>query len=164
MDGPIATRPHMPGYGIAPAEAGLLPWHWAHERLRTSHDYWLATVTPAGSPHLMPVWAVWTGDVLWFSSSLRSVKARNVAAGSEVSVATEDPEEPVVLSGPAEVVTEADEIRSFLDAMNAKYGTSYGIDFLDPAVNVSVRVRPATVFALREKDFTTSPTRWEFPR
>ncbi|MEU4668583.1 hypothetical protein AB0F91_11525 [Amycolatopsis sp. NPDC023774] len=54
MDGPTATRPHMPGYGIAPASAGLLPWHWADERLRTSHDYWLATVTPAGLPHLMP--------------------------------------------------------------------------------------------------------------
>ncbi|MEW2504487.1 pyridoxamine 5'-phosphate oxidase family protein [Amycolatopsis sp. CA-161197] len=162
MDGPTATRPHMPGYGIAPASAGLLPWRWADERLRASHDYWLATVTAAGLPHLMPVWAVWTGEVLWFSSSLRSVKARNVAAGSAVSVATEDPEEPVVLAGPAEVVTEADEIREFLDAMNAKYGTAYGIDFLDPAVNASVRVRPETVFALREKNFTTSPTRWEF--
>ncbi|MEV6898172.1 pyridoxamine 5'-phosphate oxidase family protein [Amycolatopsis sp. NPDC051372] len=162
MDGPIATRPHMPGYGIAPASAGLLPWHWADERLRTSHDYWLATVTPAGLPHLMPVWAVWTGAVLWFSSSLRSVKARNVAAGSAVSVATEDPEEPVVVSGPAELASDAKEIREFLDAMNAKYDTGYGIDFLDPAVNASVRVRPETVFALREKDFTTSPTRWEF--
>ncbi|MEV0072098.1 MULTISPECIES: pyridoxamine 5'-phosphate oxidase family protein [unclassified Amycolatopsis] len=162
MDGPIATRPHMPGYGIAPASAGLLPWRWADERLCTSHDYWLATVTPAGLPHLMPVWAVWTGEVLWFSSSLRSVKARNVAAGSAVSVATEDPEEPVVVSGPAELVADAKEIREFLDAMNAKYETAYGIDFLDPAVNASVRVRPETVFALREKDFTTSPTRWEF--
>ncbi|WIX78288.1 pyridoxamine 5'-phosphate oxidase family protein [Amycolatopsis carbonis] len=162
MDAPTATRPHMPGYGITPAPAGLLPWRWADERLRTSHDYWLATVTPAGLPHLMPVWAVWTGEVLWVSSSLRSVKARNVAAGSAVSVATEDPEEPVVLSGPAELVADADEIRAFLDAMNAKYDTAYGIDFLDPAVNASVRVRPETVFALREKDFTTSPTRWEF--
>ncbi|MEV4597459.1 pyridoxamine 5'-phosphate oxidase family protein [Amycolatopsis sp. NPDC049253] len=164
MDGPTATRPHMPGYGIAPASAGLLPWRWADERLRTSHDYWLATVTPAGLPHLMPVWGVWTGELLWFSSSLRSVKARNVAAGSAVSVATEDPEEPVVLSGAAELVADADEIRGFLDAMNAKYETTYGIDFLDPAVNASVRVRPEAVFALREKDFTTSPTRWEFSR
>ncbi|MEU4668584.1 pyridoxamine 5'-phosphate oxidase family protein [Amycolatopsis sp. NPDC023774] len=107
---------------------------------------------------------MWTGELLWFSSSLRSVKARNVAAGSAVSVATEDPEEPVVLSGTAELVADADEIREFLDAMNAKYETVYGTDFLDPAVNASVRVRPETVFALREKDFTTSPTRWEFSR
>ncbi|QRP43947.1 pyridoxamine 5'-phosphate oxidase family protein [Amycolatopsis sp. FDAARGOS 1241] len=163
MDGPIAARPHMPGYGIAPAAAGLLPWEWAEERLRTSHDYWVATVTPAGQPHLMPVWAVWTGEVLWFSSSLRSAKARNVAAGSAVSVATEDPLEPVVLRGPAELVTDLGVIQGFLDAMNAKYETSAGIEFLDPAVSASVRVRPETVFALREKDFTTSPTRWEFP-
>jgi hypothetical protein len=27
----------------------------------------------------MPVWAVWDGGVLWFSSSLRSRKIRNIA-------------------------------------------------------------------------------------
>jgi PPOX class probable F420-dependent enzyme len=163
METPRAHRPHMPGYGIAPAGQGLLPWSWAEERLRASHDFWLATVTPAGRPHLMPVWAVWTGEVLWFSSSLRSVKARNVAAGSAVSIATDDPYEPVVVEGTAEVVTDPVALRGFLDAMNTKYETSYGESFLDPAANASMRLRPEKVFGLREKDFTSSPTRWTFP-
>ncbi|WP_328458796.1 PPOX class F420-dependent oxidoreductase [Amycolatopsis sp. NBC_00438] len=153
----------MPGYGIAAAGEGLLPWSWADERLRASHDFWLATVTPAGRPHLMPVWAVWTGEVLWFSSSLRSAKARNVAAGSAVSIATDDPYEPVVAEGTAEVVTDPAALRGFLDAMNAKYATSYGEDFLDPAANASMRLRPEKVIGLREKDFTNTPTRWTFP-
>ncbi len=105
MAEPSAARPHMPGYGIADAGTGLLPWSWAETRLRDSHDYWAATVTPDGRPHVMPVWAAWTGDALWISSSLRSVKARNVAAGSAVSVATDNPYEPVVLEGTAEIVT-----------------------------------------------------------
>jgi PPOX class probable F420-dependent enzyme len=153
----------MPGYGIAADPSGLLPWSWADARLRESHDFWLATVTPAGRPHLMPVWAVWTGEVLWFSSSLRSAKARNIAAGSAVSIATDDPYEPVVVEGAAEVVTGPDALRGFLDAMNTKYETSYGPEFLDPAANASMRLRPEKVFALREKDFTGSPTRWTFP-
>lgn len=51
----------MPGYGTLPEGEGdgLLPWSWAEERLVRSHDFWLATVTPDGAPHLMPAWAVW---------------------------------------------------------------------------------------------------------
>ena len=73
----------MPGYGTQPEGegGGLLPWSWAEERLVRSHDFWLATVTPHGAPHLMPVWAVWHEGQLWFSSSNGSRKARNL--GSE---------------------------------------------------------------------------------
>ncbi|WP_326947674.1 pyridoxamine 5'-phosphate oxidase family protein [Amycolatopsis sp. NBC_01307] len=103
------------------------------------------------------------GEVLWFSSSLRSVKARNVAAGSAVSIATDDPYEPVVVEGTAEVVTDPAALREFLDAMNAKYRTSYEEDFLEPAANASMQLRPEKVIGLREKDFTNTPTRWTFP-
>ena len=55
---PTADRPHMPGYGIAGPEAGLLPWSWAEERLRDAWRYWVVTVSGDGEPHAMPVWAV----------------------------------------------------------------------------------------------------------
>jgi len=154
----------MPGYGILPADqgTGLLPWSWAERRLRDSHDYWVATVWPDGRPHTMPVWGVWDEDVLWFSSSLRSRKIRNLQAGSDVSMSTEDPRNPVVLEGSAEIVTEGAVILHFLHLMNAKYDTDYGPDFLDPAKNASVRVRPRWAFGVAEGDFGGSPTRWEF--
>jgi hypothetical protein len=155
----------MPGYGVLAADAGtgLLPWSWALDRLRESHDYWVATVWPDGRPHLMPVWAIWAEpDTLWFSSSLRSRKIRNIAAGPGVSVSTADARNPVVLHGNAEVITETRAIQGFLDGMNTKYGTDYPIEFLDPAKNASVRVRPAWVFGVAEDDFEGSPTRWDF--
>ncbi len=154
----------MPGYGVLPAGegTGLLPWSWALERLRDSHDYWVATVWPDGRPHLMPVWAVLAGGELWFSGSLGSRKVRNVAAGSAVSMSTEDPLNPVVVEGVAEIVTELPAIQGFLDGMNDKYGTDYPIDFLDPAKNASVRVRPRWAFGVAHNDFTGSPTRWDF--
>ena len=94
----------MPGYGTLPAGQGrgLLPWAWAEERLTRSHDFWLATVTPDGAPHLMPVWAVWHEGGLWFSSSNGSRKARNLARDPRCSLSTDNPLEPVVAHGRAE--------------------------------------------------------------
>lgn len=164
MPDPHAHRPHMPGYGVLPAEqgSGLLPWSWALDRLRNSHDYWVSTVWPAGRPHLMPVWAVWRDEALWFSSALRSRKIRNIQAGSPVSIATDDARNPVVVEGAARVVTDTVSLRSFLDDMNAKYGTGYSDELTDPATNATVRVRPKWAFGLDEADFPGSPTRWEF--
>lgn len=152
----------MPGYGIAGPDqgGGLLPWSWAERRLRESRNYWVGTRWPDGRPHLMPVWAVWTGGELWFASALRSRKVRNLVAHPAVTIATQDPEEPVILAGTARVETDRAAIRTFLGGMNAKYETSYGDDFLDPSLNATVRVRPDWVFGLDEADFTGTPTRW----
>ena len=164
MPDPRATRPHMPGYGTLPPDqgSGLLPWSWALSRLRDSPNYWLSTVWPDGRPHLMPVWAVWQDEAVWFSSSLGSRKIRNIEHGSRVSIATDDPLNPVVAEGPARIMTDTMSIKAFLDAVNTKYRTGYALDFLDPAKNATVRVRPRWVFGLDERDFAGSPTRWEF--
>lgn len=162
METPVAGRPYMPGYGIQPAEAGLLPWSWAERRLAASHDYWLATVRPDGSPHVMPVWGVWHDTAVWFSSAGGSRKARNLRADDRCVVTTEDPREPVVLEGRAELVTDPGALAAVLDLENHKYGTAYTMDLLDPAVNACFRVRPDRVFGLEERAFTATPTRWTF--
>ncbi|GHF17947.1 hypothetical protein GCM10017786_59590 [Amycolatopsis deserti] len=164
MTVPRATRPHMPGYGTLPADqgTGLLPWSWAEKRLRDSHDYWLATVWPDGRPHLMPVWGVWHDEALWFSSSRSARKVRNLEVNPAVTVSTDDALNPVVLEGVAKVVRDTVSVRAFLQALNGKYRTDYGTDFLDPAVNATVRVRPRWVFGLDGRDFGGSPTRWDF--
>lgn len=161
---PIASRPYMPGYGTLPATdgSGLLPWSWALERLTRSHDYWLATVTPEGVPHLMPVWGVWHQDALWFSSANGSRKARNIDAEPRCSLSTDNPIEPVVVHGRARRVTGTHELSAMLAAENAKYGTSYGPDLVDPAVNSVFAVAPEWAFALDSSDFAGSPTRYTF--
>ena len=155
------TRPHMPGYGVRPPRegTGLLAWSWALERLSGSHDYWLATLGD-GRPHLMPVWAVLLDDRLWFSSSKGSRKARNLAANPRCSLATQDPLEPVVVEGVVQAVTERADLERVLAAENAKYGTDYGIEMLDPASNTCWALTPDRVFGLDSADFTGSPTRW----
>jgi general stress protein 26 len=177
VQAPTAARPHMPGYGLLPASqgSGLLPWSWAVERLRDSRNYWLTTVWPDGRPHVMPVWAVWMDETanandpeagtrpsgtLWFSSGLRSRKVRNIQAGSDVSVAAEDALNPVVLEGSVRIETENSALQAFLDAMNAKYATSYGPELIDPATNAAMEITPRWVFGLTEDDFGGSPTKW----
>jgi len=163
---PVASRPYMPGYGTLPATegTGLLPWSWALERLTRSHDFWLATVTPLGAPHLMPVWGVWYQDALWFSSANGSRKARNIGAEPRCSVSTDNPIEPVVVHGRARRVTGAQELSEMLAAENAKYATSYGLDMVDPALNSVFALQPEWAFALDSSDFAGSPTRYTFAR
>ena len=154
----------MPGYGIKGPEegSGLLPWSWAAERLAASRNYWVATVWPDGRPHAMPGWGAGDDEALWFSSSLRSRKTRNLATDPRCVVTTEDANEPVVVEGSAEIVADRDAIARVVDLMNAKYDAGMTVEFLDPAVNATIRVQPLWAFGIAHDDFTGSPTRWLF--
>jgi hypothetical protein len=161
---PLASRPYMPGYGVESSEKNLIPWAEAEANLAASVNYWVASVSAGSVPHLMPVWGVWHGGALWFSSGGRSRKVRNIAAVPRCTISTEDAQSPVILSGPAEILTGRADIRTFIEVANAKYeGGFYSEEFLDPAVNATVRLKPEWAFAIRHDDFSGSPTRWTFP-
>jgi len=154
----------MPGYGIqGPTEgSGLLDWSWAEQQLTTSHNFWLATHWPDGRPHVMPVWAVWTDRMLLFSSSKQSRKARNLANDPRCVLSTEDSQNPVIVEGVANLLSDRADLEAFLAATNAKYATTYDLDMVDPTKNCSYRLRPTWIFGLQADDFTGTPTRWSF--
>jgi len=110
----------------------------------------------------MPVWGVWDDQGLWFSSAAGSRKVRNLLADQRCSVATDDALNPVVVEGVADVRPETPDRSRYLEAMNAKYAVSYGLDFLDGVNNLCLRVRPHSVIGLLQEDFSGSPTRWSF--
>jgi PPOX class probable F420-dependent enzyme len=155
MGEPTAGRPYMPGYGIATGKQGLLPWSWALERLESATRYWVATVDEDGAPHVMPVWAVWHDEHLWFSSGGRSRKVRNLRAEPRCAVHV-DRDDPLIVHGTVDLVT--DPGQAMLDAYRSKYGDTPP----DPSSNPIARLRPTWAFGLVEADFTASPTRWEF--
>jgi len=166
---PRAGRPYMPGYGIPSESQGMLPWSFAEERLATSHDYWLATAWPDGRPHVMPVWGAWFDDYLWFSTEQGSRKARNLSADPRCVVATDNALEPVVLEGVASLVADRADVERFTDQVRAKYRAEwledvFTVDFFDPNLGGggTYRITPSSVFALKESEFETSPTRWTF--
>jgi PPOX class probable F420-dependent enzyme len=149
----------MPGYGIVAANKGrgLLPWSWAAERLSNAHNYWIATTRPDGRPHAMAVWGVWHDGAFYFSTGRRSRKARNLARNPRCVVCTERADEPVILEGVAEEVTDPSLIRRIGAPYHAKYKWK-----LDPSLGPIFAVRPQVAFALTEGDLPGSATRWTF--
>jgi hypothetical protein len=88
---------------------------------------------------------------------------RNIRAGSAVAVSTQDPDNPVVLEGTVELVTDTEGLVRFVGVVNLKYRTEYSVDFFAPDQAAVARVLPERAFGLMSSDFDGSPTRWTFP-
>lgn len=158
-----ASRPHMPGYGLPEGSKGLLPWSWAEQRLKKSHNYWITTVKPDGSPHTMVVWGLWQDGRLLFSTGSKSRKARNLAQNANCVLCTEHANEAVIVEGVGEIA-DVPARRKFLAKYKAKYNFDMGSmkdDILSMKEPVFA-VRPRVVFALWEKHFVSKSTRWQF--
>jgi hypothetical protein len=164
---PTPSRPHMPGYGLPKGQKGLLPWSWAEQRLKKSHNYWITTVKPDGapqaSPHTMVVWGLWQDGRLLFSTGSKSRKARNLAHNHNCVLCTEHADEAVIVEGVAEIADVAAR-RKLLPAYEKKYKFDMGKmkeDILSMKEPIFA-VRPRVVFGLWEKEFIGKSTRWKF--
>jgi hypothetical protein len=160
---PTSSRPHAPGYGFPESSKGLLPWSWAEQRLKKSHNYWITTVTPDDSPHTMVVWGLWQYGRFLFSTGSKSRKARNLAKNPNCIVCTEHAHEAVIVQGIAEIADLAAR-RKLIPAYERKYKFDLSTmkDDLLSMKEPVYAVRPRVVFALWEKYFQTKSTRWKF--
>jgi hypothetical protein len=165
---PKASRLHAPGYGLPTGNKGLLPWSWAEQRLKKSHNYWITTVRPDGSPHgvsphTMVVWGLWQDGCFLFSTGSKSRKARNLAQNKKCVVCTEHAQEAVIVEGVA-VIADVPARRRFLPKYERKY--KFDMKGMEPDI-LSMKepvfaVRPRVVFGLWEKEFVGKSTRWKF--
>jgi hypothetical protein len=165
---PQPSRIATPGYGFPKGTKGLLPWSWAEQRLKKSHNYWITTVKPDGSarsvsPHTMVVWGLWQDGRFLFSTGSQSRKARNLAKNQNCIICTEHAHEAIIVEGVAEIADVAAR-KKFLRTCARKYKfdlSSMRDDILSMKEPVFA-VRPRVVFALWEKYFQTRSTRWQF--
>jgi hypothetical protein len=160
---PKPSRPQARGYGFPKGTKGLLPWSWAEQRLKQSHNYWITTVKPDNSPHTMVVWGLWQDGRFLFSTGSASRKARNLAANPRCIVCNEHAEEAVIVEGIAEIADVAVR-RKFLPAYTRKYkfDMSKMKDDILTMKEPVFAVRPQLVFGLPEKHFQSKSTRWKF--
>lgn len=162
---PKASRPHMPGYGLPKTEKGLLPWKWAEDRLRESHNFWIATVRPDGRPHVMVIWALWLEGAIYFSTGSQSRKAKNLGANPHCVMGTEKAHEAVVMEGTAERVMDKALLRKLLRLIERKYRfdmSAFEKDILALKEPIFA-LRPRVAFGLNEKRYQATATRWTFP-
>jgi hypothetical protein len=160
---PKSSRPQAPGYGFPKGAKGLLPWSWAEQRLKKSHNYWVTTVKPDGSPHTMVVWGLWQDGRFLFSTGSKSRKALNIAENPNCVICGEHAHEAIVVEGVAEIA-DVSARRKFLPPYELKYKfdmSSMKADILSMKEPVFA-IRPRVVFALWEKHFQDKSTRWKF--
>jgi len=147
----------MPGYGVPTSSKGLLPWKWAEQRLKRSHNYWISTVRPDGSPHTMVIWGLWMDGKFCFSTGAKSRKGTNLAKNPRCTIGTEHAEQAVIVEGTAKPSKDSSLLKQFVKLYYKKY--KWDMSEFDEPVYV---MTPTVAFGLYEKNFQGSATRWQF--
>ncbi|CAN5605337.1 pyridoxamine 5'-phosphate oxidase family protein [soil metagenome] len=165
MSSPLGERPAMADYGVNVPEWKALPWQWAAERLITTRNYWVTTVSAQRQPHSLPVWGVWDDDdrLFMFSCSPNAKKARNIAANPLIAITNDDTVECVSVQGSALRLTDTTRIDTWVDRYIKKYGDEMGpeaADFIRSHAVFEVTPRLALSVIERADEFATRATRW----
>ncbi|MGP3934051.1 PPOX class F420-dependent oxidoreductase [Nonomuraea sp. KM88] len=104
----------------------------------------LATLGPDGAVNVNPVWTVWDGEVLRFTTTTDRRKCRNIMENPQVAVSVNDPDAPyryVEIRGVVERV-EPDPSGDFFDTLAERYGLEYERPVADAERRVVIVMRP----------------------
>jgi PPOX class probable F420-dependent enzyme len=77
--------------------------------LRSESVVWVSTVSPDGSPHLVPIWFSWDGETVLIASKPGAKKVANLRANPSVMLALGEPDDDFdvgMIQGVAELATE----------------------------------------------------------
>ena len=161
-DEPARERPDSPpkSYGVPRKGGTFIEWPDVVERLRTASGYWLATVTPGGRPHVVPIWGVLVGDDLFLETGdPGTIKNRNLAVHKEIAVHLDGVDDVVLVRGRATpAAPDADLGAAMAAAFHEKY-PGYEPGPTDWDRGGLIRIEPATLLAWREMP---TATRWRF--
>ncbi|HEX7949155.1 MAG TPA: pyridoxamine 5'-phosphate oxidase family protein [Candidatus Limnocylindrales bacterium] len=162
MTEPNVDRPHVPGYGIPESRDGTLSWAWARERLDRALVYWLATTSPGGAPHLVPIWGAWVDD-RWYVEGGPTRWQRNLRSNPQVAIHVAFEDEVVIVEGTArELVAPPPPLSDAILGGYAKYreAKSYEASAANWAEGGLWELRPVRAFAWSA--FPQDATRFRF--
>ncbi|HUG47942.1 MAG TPA: pyridoxamine 5'-phosphate oxidase family protein [Candidatus Limnocylindria bacterium] len=137
----------------------MVDWRFVLDRLAEARNYWLATISPDGRPHVAPVWGAFVDSDLFLETSARTRKARNMAERPNVAVHVEAGDETVIVEGEAQPFRPTPELGA---ALSGEFRRKYaGYEPTAEAWDEGglYRVVPSKVLAWR--DMPTA-TRWRF--
>jgi hypothetical protein len=132
----------------------MLPWSRAEERLSRSRHYWVATNSPDGRPHSVPVWGVWVEGAVCFGGGPDTRWSRNLKANPRVALHLEAADDVVILEG------EVERVEGVSDPLVAIVQEAYVKKYEMPHPPPFWVLRPSVAFAW-DKDLRTA-TRFHF--
>ncbi|WP_034272940.1 PPOX class F420-dependent oxidoreductase [Actinospica robiniae] len=104
----------------------------------------LATLRADGTPHVNPMWFLWDGDCLSFTTSTRRAKYRELVDRPDAAVSINDPEAPyryLEVRGRVERI-EPDTTGEFFDVLAKRYGLATDGPVGDAPQRVRIFLRP----------------------
>ena len=160
MLNPIPERPYIPeSYGFSSATRHTPPaWESIGERLRTSRNYWICSVSPDGSPHALPVWGVWLENHLYFVTKRASKKGRNLLSNSKVAIHLESGDDMVSFQGRVVEVLDTQQLAK----VAATYSEKYNGDQINLDIEVVFELVARLAFTWLERNYHETATRWRF--
>ncbi len=81
----------------------------------------VATVKPSGSPHVVPVLALYYDEKIYFATDRRSVKVKNILNNNNVAVITADGYRAVITEGKARILSEEEVTNRVADLFREKH-------------------------------------------
>jgi hypothetical protein len=84
--------------------AGHIPFSKAESWLHATRSLWLASTRPDGRPHAVPVWFVWDGRAIYFSTGPKTAKGHNLRRRSSVVAHLGDGDDVLITEGHVAVV------------------------------------------------------------
>jgi general stress protein 26 len=144
------------------SRAQLQTWDEVAERIAAARNYWIATTTPEGRPHLRPVDGVFVEGTLAFGGSPATRWVRNLEQRPAISISLPDDDHAVVLEGDAEMVTDPNlPLSSAVTEANVAKYPQYFTDGV-PDFQPFWAVRPKRVYAWSLTGFPARATRFDF--
>jgi len=150
-------------YGqTAETTANLFSWDEVADRIAAARNYWLASTTEAGRPHLRPVDGVFVEATLAFGGSPETRWVQHLERRPAASVSLPDDDFAVVLEGDAVLVTDPElPLGAAVAAANkVKYPQYFGED--PAAFQPFWALRPRRVYAWTLTGFPSRATRFDF--
>jgi hypothetical protein len=153
-------------------ETAITTWQDAQARLALVHTYWLATTEPDGRPHVMPLFAVCDGGVIFTTAGPTSRKARNLARDPRCVVTAAADGLDLVVEGTATLIRDTDSLRHVAQLYASKYGWEirpidgrYDADFGAPSAGSPpyelYEIRPSMAYGLATSE-PYGATRWRW--
>ncbi len=160
---PPRERPDSPpkSYGVPRRGGTYVEWGHVIERLTSAEAYWIATVTPRGRPHVVPIWGVMLNDDLYLETGAPITrKNRNLAGNPNVLVHLDGVNDAIIVRGLAEPMKPEGPLEdALIVAFHAKY-PGYEPQPGGWAEGGLVLVQPSSVLAWGEMP---TATRWRWP-